>query len=65
MSQPPKIKETYVFNQETTIGITTRLGTSQTTVLRRIRRLRESLEIARYGPEWANLRPDVSLLNVF
>ena len=34
-------------------------------VLRRVRRLRESLEIARYGTEWANLQPDVSLLNVF
>ena len=54
-----------VFNQETTVGVTTRLETSQTMVLRQVRRIRESLEIARYGPEWATLRPYVSLLNVF
>ena len=40
-----------VFNQETTVGVTTRLETSQTMVIRQVRRLRESLEIARYGPE--------------
>ena len=55
-------------NQET-IGVTTRLETSLTMVLRKVHRLRlaseENLEIARHRPEWASLRPDVSLLNVF
>ena len=59
-----------MFNRETTIGVTTRLGTSLAMVLRKVHRLRlasqENLEIARHGPElMATLRADVSLLNVF
>ena len=44
-----KRKETAVFNQETTIGVTTRLETSLTMVLRKVHRLRlasqDNLEI--------------------
>ena len=64
-----KEKKRNVFNQETTIGVTTRLETSLTMVLRKVHKLRlasqDNLEIARHWPEWAFLRPDVSLLNVF
>ena len=44
-----------MFNRETTVGVTTRLGTSLAMVLRKVHRLRlasqENLEIARHGPE--------------
>ena len=44
-----------MFNRETAIGVTTRLGTSLAMVLRKVHRLRlasqENLEIARHGPE--------------
>ena len=50
-----KKKKRNVFNQETTIGVTTRLGTSLTMVLRKVHRLRlasqENVEIARHWPE--------------
>ena len=47
-----KKKKINVLNQETTIGATTRLGTSLTMVLRKVHRLRlasqENLQIARH-----------------
>ena len=48
-----KEKKRNVFNQETTIGVTTRLGTSLTIVLRKVHKLasQENVEIARHGPE--------------
>ena len=48
-----------VFHQETTVGVTTRLGTSLTVVLRKVHGLRlasqENVEIARQGPELISL----------
>ena len=44
-----------MYNQETTIGVTTRLRTSLTMVLRKVHRLRlaseENVDIAGHGPE--------------